>query len=509
MNEEKKQPVGLWLRVSTGKQDETSQIPDCMAWVKSHDYKLVVGATYQVHGASARKSSKKFNEAWQQVLDDFKSGKIRVLVVWSLDRLDRKLQAFQMLQQVVDAGGRVEFVTQPHLNDLTNMGSRIALKVQEEIAFGESQIKSGRTRINQSGKIAKGSVVGVAGWGLKIAPGVNDAGESIKTLVPTTDGLKWAPVIFEMVAANESLATVALHLTGHDVKTKTGKSEWSPKTVGQIIRNHSMMGRRVDANGDTILKFTPLVPIDLWNQANAVLSIKSSRGPTRIENKSMLSGVMHCPCGSPMYLVNPQYSKKGPSYRCAGRGPVRKSACKNMISVAYADAKVNKKMLNNHTMIMKLGPAEGGDLKLALEDVMSALKQLPNQGYDDVKEDAEKANLREQRDKLTAEIEDAKFAPPKLVSTKVTHAQMWASLDGDNAGKNHWLKNAGAKVTGMGSTTDGKVKVTCELKLASLIWEEGYDGQAEQVTEIPPVVDGNWVFIAPGFNRRMRRAVPR
>lgn len=137
------EPAGIWVRVSSGKQDEANQVPEDMAWVTSHGYDLKV--TYTVHGKSAFKGNKKFDQAWAQVLADMKAVVIRVLVVWKQDRLDRKLQTFQMLAQVLDAGGRVEFVTQPHLDDLATMGGRIALKVQEEIAYEDNEHgKSGR-----------------------------------------------------------------------------------------------------------------------------------------------------------------------------------------------------------------------------------------------------------------------------------------------------------------------------------------------------------------------------
>lgn len=503
------EPCGMWIRVSSNGQDEQSQVPDNMGWIRGHDYRLVPGAVYTVHGRSAYKVNKGFDREWAKVLADFESGLIRVLVVWKLSRLDRKLAAMKMIGEVVALGGRIEFVTQQHVNDLSGMAGRLALHVEEELAHGDSENKSGAVKISQASKIAKGSVVGPAGWGLEIGPGVNDAGETIKTLVPTADGLKWAPVIFEMVAANESLATVARHLTGHSVKTKTGKTEWSPQTVGQIIRCKSMCGRRQDASGNTVLTFEPLVPIDLWNQANAALDTRKSRGPMLIEHKSMLSGVLRCPkCSGPMYLVDPKYSTKGPSYRCAGRGVIRTSKCRNMISQPAADAWVNAKMLGDHSMIMKLGPAEGGELRLALDDVMNALRHLPDQGYDWEKEDAERANLRLEQTRLTDEIEAAKFAPPKMVSTEVTHSQMWASLDDDDGAKNKWLRDSGALVTGMAGD-DGAVQMVCDLRLAALFYDQDEEMQIEQIEEIPPVVDGVWMFIAPGWQRKMRKHLPR
>ena len=500
------EPAGMWTRVSKTRQNEQSQIPDNMAWVRSHDYKLVAGATYEVHGKSAYKINKAFDAKWAQVLADFRSGKIRVLVVWKLDRLDRKLQAFQMIAEAMDAGGRIEFVTQPGLNDLSTMGSRIMLKCQEELAHEESQIKSDRIKINHAELKAKGSVVGRPVWGLKIGPAEN----GIKTLVPTPDGLKYAVPLFEMVAANVSLADACLWLDEQGVSTVTGKNGWAPRSVNQIIRCRTMMGRRTDANGQTDLKCMPLVPVDLWNAANAALNVKPHRGPLRIENKSMLSGVMRCPkCKGPMYKAMCGYgASRKAYYRCAGKGAVQRSSCRNLVPVAYADGIVNAKMLADDGMIMELRPAADGELKLALDDVKTSLRLLPDQGYDWVKEDAERANLREEQTRLLGEIEAAKVAGPKMVSTNQTYAELWSTLPTDGE-RNRWLGDAGVTIVGL-KGDDGEVQVTCDRKLASLIYEQDpYDLTVEQIAEIPPSVNGNWVFVAPGYKHRMHRARPR
>src|SRR5712664_3777144 len=95
--------AGFWLRVSSRTQDEASQLPDIVRWAQDREYDHA--ATYQIHGASARKGNSKFDAAWQSALDDFKSGKITVLVVWYLSRLDRKLAATRMIGEAVEAGG--------------------------------------------------------------------------------------------------------------------------------------------------------------------------------------------------------------------------------------------------------------------------------------------------------------------------------------------------------------------------------------------------------------------
>ncbi len=342
-------------------------------------------------------------------------------------------------------------------------------------------------------------------WPLR-APAEN----GIKTLVPTPDGLKYAVPMFERVAANVSLADVCLWLDEQGVSTVTGKNGWAPRSVNQIIRCRTMMGRRTDANGKTDLKCTPLVPVDLWEAANKALDVKPHRGPLRIENKSMLSGVMKCPkCGSPMYKAMCGYgASRQAYYRCAGRGAVQRSSCHNLVPVAYADAKVNEKMLADDAKIRELRPAADGELKLALDDVKTSLRLLPSQGYDDDKQDAEQANLRAERDRLLGEIAAAEGAEPKMVETDQTYAELWATLPTDGE-RNRWLRDAGVKVFGLHGDDD-EVEVTCDRKLAALFWQDDEDGGAEQYAEIPPSENGVWVYVAEfGTRHKMRRAAPR
>lgn len=62
--------AGAWFRVSTGGQDEQSQVPDVMGWVQSHGYN--VARTYTLHGKSAFKGQQ--DAELQKVLADMRAG---------------------------------------------------------------------------------------------------------------------------------------------------------------------------------------------------------------------------------------------------------------------------------------------------------------------------------------------------------------------------------------------------------------------------------------------------
>ena len=111
--------VGVWLRVSTLVQEEDEQRPSIMRWVRDHRYCVV--REYKIHGESAFKGSKKFDRKWAEVIKDFHESVITCLVTWNTKRIDRKLQTIQMIGEVVREHGRIEFISQPHLNDLSTM----------------------------------------------------------------------------------------------------------------------------------------------------------------------------------------------------------------------------------------------------------------------------------------------------------------------------------------------------------------------------------------------------
>jgi DNA invertase Pin-like site-specific DNA recombinase len=216
--------AGAWFRVSTKDQDEANQQPEVMKWIEDHGYEPA--ATYQIHGASARKGNKRFDTTWAQVLDDFRTGKIKVLVVWRLSRLDRKLAATQMIAEVVKLGGRIEFAKQPHLNDLSTMAGRISLTVEQELAFAESEEKSDRIKAKHVTLKDKGSFVGRPSWGYEIVKQ-----DGIKTLASTPLGREWIPQVYRMAIDGHSRLDIAQRLTSAGLKTMNGNTVWSQRRI--------------------------------------------------------------------------------------------------------------------------------------------------------------------------------------------------------------------------------------------------------------------------------------
>ena len=292
--------AGAWFRVSTKDQDEANQQPQVLGWIADHGYEHA--ATYQIHGASARKGNKRFDTTWAQVVDDFRTGKITVLVVWRLSRLDRKLGATQMIAEVVKLGGRIEFAKQPHLNDLSTMAGRISLTVEQELSFAESEEKSERIKAKHVTLRDKGSFVGRPPWGYDIV-----LIDGLKTIVPNAVGRKWIPLIFRKMATDGSRHKVAKMFMDAGLKTKNGRSEWSEQTIGGMINNPAYYG--FPRNNGT-LEVEALVSASEWQAANSAMKGRAAwRGRGTGKHEKPLLKPLCANClettgkASPMYRI--------------------------------------------------------------------------------------------------------------------------------------------------------------------------------------------------------------
>src|SRR5436305_7557732 len=100
----------LWQRVSTGGQDEESQLPDLIRWSDTRDYEYSLDERYIVKGKSAY--YKKQEVALTQAISDMANGEYTVLVVWAFDRIQRGtvLEAFMLAEKIRAARGRIEYV---------------------------------------------------------------------------------------------------------------------------------------------------------------------------------------------------------------------------------------------------------------------------------------------------------------------------------------------------------------------------------------------------------------
>lgn len=444
-----------WLRVSTNrkgvkKQDEAQQIPDVEQWETGHGYD--VRKTFTIHGASAFKGNKTFDDMWAEVIKGIKNGEFTVLVTWKTNRIDRKLQTYQMIREVMQAGGRIEFVSQPHLNDLSTMAGRVALKIEEEIAYGESKNKSDDAKRTLANHRANDAISTRPPFGYTVE------GEKHKKEFVIVESLRaTVEAIFAKCIAGDSLITIAKWLDAEGMPTARG-GKWSNTTLKNIINNPAFMGYIADEKGKTIGRCPAIIDADIFKAANKALSARPKRGPVLAENRPLMSGVLYCPkCESPMHRITCKDGPvradgtraKVPFYRCAGRGAQRKG-CGNMVRLADVDAIVEEAMSEDDRPVMKREYIPGHNHDAEIADVDYRISQLSPEGLTRAEFLAKQNELWDEKERLQTlpHVDD----DWKWVDTGETYAGKWAASDDD--GKREMLKEM--HVTACWHEIDGK-----------------------------------------------------
>jgi len=383
--------AGRWLRVSTNAQDEASQEPDIDRWVTLHDYEAV--ETYRAHGESAYHGE--HEPELRKAMADMAAKRIDVLVAWKSDRLERR-GAYALMGLIAEAaksGGRIEFVTEPALNNASDpIAGPMLQAFYGAMGHHESKVKSDRTSLGQAAARAAGSFfAGDIPYGHDSV--TLDDGR--KTLRPNGD----APVvarIFEELAGGATYYQVARGLTTDGIPTPRRKAAWSESAIGGIIANAVHRGL-VQYKGVTYMTVEPITTASNWLQANALAKARArGRGHG---TKGRPSGSLLRPrcggCSGPMYHY-------GVSYRCAGVGPSGTSAqrkgCGNTISLETLDAEILYAFLAEDEPEIISTVIPGRDWAEEIAAVQLAIKDLA----DDEDYDERHAGLRAELKRLRA-----------------------------------------------------------------------------------------------------------
>ncbi len=365
--------AGVWVRVSTGGQDEANQVPDIERHCAAHGYSIE--RRYELNDKSASKG--KQQEKLDEMLLDMRDGTIKVLVCWHSDRVERRgpEELFRLLRQIKDAGGRIESIKEPFLG--TEDLSREALTAlnavishQYSVHLGE-QVKLAHDRIRASGAVGPGGIP----WGYQVeGPKYN------KKLIPTDLCREYAPHIFARCIAGDSCRTIAVWLDMEGVSPKRG-AKWHEGSVRKIIHNRVYAGRWQDeAKTKTLAYCEAVISPDVWDRANDALRRRPRRGPVNKDNRPLLANLRCERCeDSPMFRIRLR-SRSGKFYyyyRCAGRGAQRKG-CGNMVPYDYLEQVV-------HAWITLLTTephqtrewVEGQNWGSEISDVMQDIRELP------------------------------------------------------------------------------------------------------------------------------------
>lgn len=411
--------AGIWLRVSSGGQDEANQLPDVERHCEAHGYD--VRRRYELNDKSAWKGQQ--DEKLAEMLADVRTGAIKVLVVWHSDRLERRgVEAlFRLLRQVREAGGRVESVKEPNLG-AADVGSEAVTAIGAIIARQKSVHLSEQVLIAKDHIRTNGALDGKPPFGY-----TSTGDKYSRRLVPTEEGRRLIPEVYRRYVDGASLQDIADWLPGN----------WWAKSVAELIRNTTYAGYRQDSEGRTVHQCEALVDASLWRRANDRLgTMAHHRGTARAETTALLTSVLKCGrCNGPMYRIQSGHGKsRKPAYRCAGKGPQRKG-CGMFVDLAYLEDIVDEEMSSNYLPVIERVFIPGHDYESEIQDVRLRMRALAAEDLPDDEHDAKLAELRSERDRLIGLSKDSEPGHwrPVIVTDErgevVTHASRWNAAD--------------------------------------------------------------------------------
>lgn len=414
--------AGIWIRVSTGKQDEQNQEPDVLRHCEARGYKIA--RRYLVNDRSAYHGEQE--RELQKMLLDVRKRNIDVLVFWHSDRLERRgtEALFKDIADIREAGGRFESVLEPYLGK-SDMEGTVMTAIAGATAHQYSAHLAQQVGIAVDRVRGNGALWGNSHRGYRIT------GEKYnKTLEPTKEGKRYIPEVFQRIADGESIHKVAAWLRS---------GPWpniADRSVHRIIRNRVYMGQKM-ADGKVVMEVPPLVDAKLWVQANDRLdNSPGGRRDAITRPTALLTSVLFCPkCRKPDGKAAPMYRitagrrpYKRDYYRCRGHAPELKS-CGNMVPLDKTDFAVSGLLSLAQEPWTELRHIRGENYDSELAEVQLALNDLPKQGLTDTEEDAERQRLRAERDRLAELNEHATPDRWEEVETGETVGQHWGSLD--------------------------------------------------------------------------------
>lgn len=175
--------VAIYVRVSSKKQDQRSQMPDLETWAN--------GQTGSVKWYEDQFSGKTMERpCWQKLETAMRSGKVSQIVVWRLDRLGRTASGLTALFDDL-RHRKVNLISLKDGLDLSTPAGRLMANVLASVAQYDNEVRAERVRAGQAVARAKGKTWGGSKAGVrkkvtdtqvKMIHQRNEAGESITAI---------------------------------------------------------------------------------------------------------------------------------------------------------------------------------------------------------------------------------------------------------------------------------------------------------------------------------------
>lgn len=280
--------AAIYARISLDKEDTglgvERQLEDCRAKAKALGWKVV--GEYVDNNLSGSKANVVRPE-YNKLMDDMKSGKVKALIVYSLDRLTRKPRDLEEFMELADAKG-IKLANISGEVDLSNANGRMVARIMGAVNRQEAERIGERV---QRQKLQE-AMTGAPPKGRFRAYGYTDEYEVIP---------EEAAVVKE--AAKLFISGMTMHGVSVELnkqgKLHYGGKKWTADSVKRIIRKPEYAALR-SFNGEVVAKgkWKAILTKEQHEQITARLQGNKAFGDSTV-TKYLLVGILRCgECGA-------------------------------------------------------------------------------------------------------------------------------------------------------------------------------------------------------------------
>jgi len=387
------------------------------------------------------------------------------LVASAIDRLGRNARDLAELRAWCEDHGKRITILSPRLHwppAQDDFSSPIVWAVLEALA--EIELRQTKKRYADTRQFIRDrkSVLGHPCWGFKIT-----GPKLAKTITPDPTKVPTLLKMVELAEHGQSIADIARWLDDEGIKPIRSKT-WSPKSVGQILRNESLYGVYRES-GKILLHHQGIISKERWDALQVKLDANPKRrGPTR-NDPAMLTDVLYCAkCEAVMHArrTNSRPRKDGSryvwvGYRCdhtklgedekTGRPILAdKSTCENMVRADDIEPWVDEWFTVGPFKDVEIMETVHIPAKGYADEVAELETQIRELDLDSPDYDETHAALRAERARLLALGTEPAHTEDR--PTGILVGDYWPTLGG--AGKRDYLRRSGVKVYAASKTAD-------------------------------------------------------
>jgi len=301
-----KELAGISIRVSLDKRAhgmaEEIVSPDtqedrCRAYCEAQGWEVVMVESDLDESGFNQHYTKR--EGLMRLIRAVEEGKITKIVVFKFNRLSRRLADFtEICDRVERAGGGIVSVTEQV--DTSTPAGRMIRNIMASFAQYQSEELAEQIYETWLTKVKRGErQPGRPPYGTRLVKGM---------LVPDPETHHHLLHIFDLFLATHSVAAVTDDLNSSGVPTPTGAPRWTNFTVRRILTNPAYVARNWFDGQEYPGNWEPIVPVDTWEQVQAVFAGRRT-GPQidRVDSHLLRGRIICGECGRPMATI---YSKR-------------------------------------------------------------------------------------------------------------------------------------------------------------------------------------------------------